>query len=660
MALPNNADIVVVWGYWFDEATRAGVAGTVTFDPVPLNGDTEPNVRDFTEHGWIKTRPQVAVPDPDSGFFAVQVVASNDPDLDAYGGRRVTFSGETPFVIEVPYNAPTVTVSAEMAAATGLLEGDVVRGIPLVDAAVVSAPPPQPPSAYMTSTQTLATIADMTWAPRGAWSEGVAYLQREVVTYDGSAWVAVADNLDVVPGTDPVVWVLVVDRGEPGPANSLAIGSVSTLDTGQAATASISGDAPAQTLSLGLPRGDKGDKGDKGDPGAGSIDSVNGDLGPDVVLDKADVGLGNVDNTSDADKPVSTAQQAAIDAAAAVVPEQARDALAAALVGGANITVTVDDTADTIAISGSAAYSDEQAQDAIAALFEAGTHSGISFTYDDTGNAISASVPSGAPAGTASLRALGAGATQAAAGNDARLSDTRTPTDGSVTNAKVASSAAIAESKLSLASDAVAGTASRRTLGTGATQAAAGNHKHAGVDITSGTVDYARLPVGTTSGSTVADGGVAGRVTALEYRNPTDLGYARMVQRGTQHTPNQANTLIQFNTELFSTAHVTHTSTTTYTIVTTGLYLLDGKIGYANSTTTTCVAWIGTPDFVTARWAESSVGFTIATTPSVVLATTAYLAAGTQVTLGVYNYAELDVANAYDVTHLAVTLLRSA
>jgi hypothetical protein len=79
--------------------------------------------------------------------------------------------------------------------------------------------------------------------------------------------------------------------------------------------------------------------------------------------------------------------------------------------------------------------------------------------------------------------------------SDSRLSDTRTPTDGSVTNAKVASNAAIAktklaalaivnsdvdaaaaiaESKLSLASDAAAATASRRTLGTGATQACAG------------------------------------------------------------------------------------------------------------------------------------------------------------------------------------------
>lgn len=82
---------------------------------------------------------------------------------------------------------------------------------------------------------------------------------------------------------------------------------------------------------------------------------------------------------------------------------------------------------------------------------------------------------SDAAAGTASRRTLGSGATQAAPGNDARLSDTRTPTAGSVVDASVSASAAIAESKLNLASDAAAGTASRRTLGTGATQAAAGN-----------------------------------------------------------------------------------------------------------------------------------------------------------------------------------------
>lgn len=50
-------------------------------------------------------------------------------------------------------------------------------------------------------------------------------------------------------------------------------------------------------------------------------------------------------------------------------------------------------------------------------------------------------------AGTSNL-AIGTTSTTAAAGNDSRLSDTRAPTDGTVTNAKVAASAAIALSKL--------------------------------------------------------------------------------------------------------------------------------------------------------------------------------------------------------------------
>lgn len=93
---------------------------------------------------------------------------------------------------------------------------------------------------------------------------------------------------------------------------------------------------------------------------------------------------------------------------------------------------------------------------------------------------------------------LGTGVNQAAAGNDIRLSDHRVPLDDSVTDVKVsafasiaqsklalaitdaqvAAGAAIAESKLTLASDAAAGTPSRRSLGTGATQAAPGNHTH--------------------------------------------------------------------------------------------------------------------------------------------------------------------------------------
>lgn len=47
----------------------------------------------------------------------------------------------------------------------------------------------------------------------------------------------------------------------------------------------------------------------------GAVYSVNGQTGT-AVLDQSDVGLGNVDNTSDANKPVSSAQQTALDAKA--------------------------------------------------------------------------------------------------------------------------------------------------------------------------------------------------------------------------------------------------------------------------------------------------------------------------------------------------------
>lgn len=47
-------------------------------------------------------------------------------------------------------------------------------------------------------------------------------------------------------------------------------------------------------------------------PGEGGVVSVNGDPGPAVVIDKSGVGLGNVDNTSDANKPLSNATTLAL------------------------------------------------------------------------------------------------------------------------------------------------------------------------------------------------------------------------------------------------------------------------------------------------------------------------------------------------------------
>lgn len=139
-----------------------------------------------------------------------------------------------------------------------------------------------------------------------------------------------------------------------------------------------------------------------------------------------------------------------------------------ALSADRTLTVAYGTTSSTAAVGNDARLSDTRTP-TDATVTDAKVASGAAIAESKL------SLASDAVAATASRRTLGTGAQQAAAGNDTRLSDTRTPTDGTVTDAKVSSSAAIAESKLSLASDAAAGTASRRTLGTGSTQAAAGN-----------------------------------------------------------------------------------------------------------------------------------------------------------------------------------------
>ena len=67
---------------------------------------------------------------------------------------------------------------------------------------------------------------------------------------------------------------------------------------------------------------------------------------------KADVGLGNVDNTSDINKPVSTATQTALDlkANSSEITELAQDAVNTSLNAGVALTKTYDDNANTITI----------------------------------------------------------------------------------------------------------------------------------------------------------------------------------------------------------------------------------------------------------------------------------------------------------------------
>ncbi len=97
----------------------------------------------------------------------------------------------------------------------------------------------------------------------------------------------------------------------------------------------------------------------------GAVDSVNGQTGV-VVLDADDVGLGNVDNTSDANKPVSTAQQTALNLKADIVsPSLTTPSLGVAtatsingvgISGSGTINVGSGGTLGTAAYTASTAY----------------------------------------------------------------------------------------------------------------------------------------------------------------------------------------------------------------------------------------------------------------------------------------------------------------
>lgn len=133
-----------------------------------------------------------------------------------------------------------------------------------------------------------------------------------------------------------------------------------------------------------------------------------------------------------------------------------------------------------------------------------GTIIGSTSTYatiSDSGTGTQDFTKQNAAAGVTSTRKLGTGATDACAGNDSRLSDTRTPTDNTVATAKIVDANVTNVKMAPDTRDQSAATASMRTLGTGATQAAAGNDSR---------LTDSRTPTGS------AGGGLAGT-----YPNPS-------------------------------------------------------------------------------------------------------------------------------------------
>jgi len=71
-------------------------------------------------------------------------------------------------------------------------------------------------------------------------------------------------------------------KGDKGDANTLTIG---TVEGGEVASATITGEAPNQVLNLILPKGDKGDTGEQGEQGEQGIVDDNVEIVAEKLLD---------------------------------------------------------------------------------------------------------------------------------------------------------------------------------------------------------------------------------------------------------------------------------------------------------------------------------------------------------------------------------------
>lgn len=71
--------------------------------------------------------------------------------------------------------------------------------------------------------------------------------------------------------------------------------------------------------------------------------------------------------------------------------EKVMDAMAAAFAAGSHtgLTITYDDALNKFSFAATGSYDDEQARDAIAAMIAAGTHVGVTIVYDDAANTLS-------------------------------------------------------------------------------------------------------------------------------------------------------------------------------------------------------------------------------------------------------------------------------
>ena len=122
---------------------------------------------------------------------------------------------------------------------------------------------------------------DITW--QGEWSSATTYTQNQAVQYNGSAYVALQGNSNLIPSDNTSSWSVMTSKGDTGPAGAVgnagtvAIGTTTTSSAGGSASVTNSGTSSEAVLNFTLPKGTSGTAGIQGSIGLTGATGTAGD-----------------------------------------------------------------------------------------------------------------------------------------------------------------------------------------------------------------------------------------------------------------------------------------------------------------------------------------------------------------------------------------------